>query len=74
MIWEEPKVGWAQTWYLGGPQGVSITNAANLTKANPWQIVGIGDFNGDGNPDVAWQDRFMEPCRSGTWEARWAIS
>ena len=56
VIWEEPKVGWAQTWYLGGPQGVSITNAANLTKANPWQIVGIGDFNGDGNPDVAWQD------------------
>jgi hypothetical protein len=56
VIWEEPTVGWAQIWYLGGPQGVTITGAANLTQANPWQIVGIGDFNGDGNPDVVWQD------------------
>jgi uncharacterized repeat protein (TIGR01451 family) len=56
VIWEEPTVGWAQVWYLGGAQGVSITGAADLTKANPWNIVGVGDFNGDGNPDVVWQD------------------
>jgi hypothetical protein len=56
VIWEEPAIGWAQVWYLGGPQGVSITGAANLTQANPWQIVGIADFNGDGTPDVVWQD------------------
>jgi len=56
VIWEEPTIGWAQIWYLGGPEGVSISNAANLTKANPWHIVGVADFNGDGNPDVVWQD------------------
>ena len=56
VIWEEPTIGWAQIWYLGGSQGVSITGAANLTQANPWQIVGIADFNGDGYPDVVWQD------------------
>ncbi len=56
VIWEEPTVGWAQIWYLGGAQGASIINAADLTQANPWQIVGIADFNGDGNPDVVWQD------------------
>jgi uncharacterized repeat protein (TIGR03803 family) len=56
VIWEEPKVGWAQVWYLGGSQGVTITGAADLTQANPWNIVGIGDFNGDGTPDVVWQN------------------
>jgi hypothetical protein len=56
VIWEEPTIGWSQVWYLGGPQGATITGAATLTKANSWKIVGIGDFNGDGNPDVVWQD------------------
>jgi hypothetical protein len=56
VVWQEPSIGAAQVWYLGGPQGVSITDAADLTQANPWQIVGIADFNGDGNPDVLWQD------------------
>jgi uncharacterized repeat protein (TIGR03803 family) len=56
VIWEEPLVGWAQVWYLGGSQGATLIAAADLTQANPWNIVGIADFNGDGNPDVVWQD------------------
>jgi hypothetical protein len=56
VIWEEPVVGWAQLWYLDGAQGVSLQGAANLTQANPWQIVGVGDFDGNGTPDVVWQD------------------
>jgi hypothetical protein len=56
VIWEDPGVGWAQVWYLGGSQGASLTGAANLTQANPWNIAGVGDFDGDGNPDVVWQD------------------
>jgi hypothetical protein len=56
VIWEEPKVGWAQVWYLGDPQGISVTGAANVSQKNPWNVVGIGDFDGDGAPDVVWQD------------------
>jgi YVTN family beta-propeller protein len=56
VIWEEPTIGWAQIWYLGGTYGVSLTGAANVTQANPWHIVGVADFNGDGAPDVVWQD------------------
>ena len=56
VIWEEPVTGWAQAWYLGGPRGASVTGAADLTQANPWNIVGVGDFNRDGAPDVVWQD------------------
>ncbi len=55
VIWAEPIVGWVQIWYLGGAQGVTITTAANLTQANPWQIVGIADFEGNGSLDVVWQ-------------------
>ena len=56
LVWQAPGSGWAQIWYLGGPQGISVLNAANLTLKNPWNIVGSGDFNGDGVPDLLWQD------------------
>jgi hypothetical protein len=56
VIWEEPEVGWAQVWYLGGSEGASLLGAADLTQANPWNIVGVGDFNSDGAADVVWQD------------------
>jgi hypothetical protein len=56
VIWEEPVVGWAQVWYLTCPPCSPPVGAVNLTHANPWNIVGIGDFNGDGAPDVVWQD------------------
>jgi hypothetical protein len=56
ILWEDPVSGWAQIWYLGGPQGITMSSAANLTLQNPWQIVGTGDFNQDGHPDVLWQD------------------
>jgi uncharacterized repeat protein (TIGR01451 family) len=56
IIWQDPVSGLAQVWLLGGAQGTSIIGAANLTASNPWHIVGVGDFNGDGRPDVVWQD------------------
>ena len=24
--------------------------------SSPWNIVGVGDFNGDGNPDIVWRN------------------
>jgi hypothetical protein len=41
---------------MGGSQGVTLLGAADLDQTNPWHIVGTGDFNGDGFPDVLWQD------------------
>ena len=56
LVWQDPVSGWAQIWYLGGPLGITVQSAANLTLRNPWNIVGSGDFNGDGHPDLLWQD------------------
>ncbi|MGD0359298.1 MAG: SBBP repeat-containing protein [Bryobacteraceae bacterium] len=56
LLWEDPTSGFSQVWYMGGPQGLNIMGDANLDQTNPWHIVGTGDFNGDGVPDVLWQD------------------
>jgi hypothetical protein len=34
----------------------SIGAAALATEPISWKIVGSGDFNGDGKPDILWQN------------------
>jgi FG-GAP-like repeat len=56
LVWQDPVSGWVQIWYLGGAQGTTLISTANLTQLNPWHVVGTGDFDGDGHPDMLWQD------------------
>ena len=56
LVWQDPVSGAVQIWYLGGPQGTTLVGAAEVTLGNPWHVVGAGDFNGDGQPDLVWQD------------------
>jgi hypothetical protein len=56
VVWQDPATGASQIWFLGGSEGTSVLGSANLTGSNPWRIVGNGDFNGDGRPDVLWQE------------------
>jgi Ca2+-binding RTX toxin-like protein len=45
------------TDWLGTGDGGYTPNAANALQSvsNDWQIVGIGDFNGDGRDDIMWR-------------------
>ena len=37
--------------------GTTIAYAVNLpTEPTSWSIAGTGDFNGDGQPDIIWQN------------------
>jgi hypothetical protein len=57
VVWQDPGTGTSEIWFLGGTQGTAVVGAANVnTKANTWRIVGMADFDGDGHPDVVWQD------------------
>ena len=56
LIWQDPESGRSQVWFLGGPQGVMLTGSTPLSNANTWRIVGAADFDGDGHPDLIWQD------------------
>jgi hypothetical protein len=56
VAWQDPVSGAVQIWYLGGAQGNVVQNAVNLVNANSWKLASIADFNGDGHPDVVWQD------------------
>jgi hypothetical protein len=35
---------------------LSLTTATDVTQSNPWTVVATADFNGDGVPDLVWQD------------------
>jgi hypothetical protein len=56
VVWQDPVSGAVQVWYLGGPQGVTLLGAADITTKNPWKVVSVADFNQDGHPDLLWQD------------------
>jgi hypothetical protein len=56
LIWQHMTAGWLAVWYM---DGATVTSDRLLTPGqiagNDWKIVGAGDFNGDGRPDLVWQ-------------------
>ncbi len=56
-VWEEDATGKATLHYTGYT-GVDLGtwNWLNSTAVPTWHIVGVADFNGDGVPDLVWQD------------------
>ena len=56
ILWRNTSTGQNAVWYMNG---VTVTGAAFLPYVNPasgWSIVGVGDFNGDGKPDILWRN------------------
>ena len=57
ILWRNPSTGEITNW-LGQTNGGFVGNDVNFysTIATSWQVVGIGDFNGDGRDDLLWRN------------------
>jgi hypothetical protein len=58
LVWQNDSTRQATVWYMGGLQGASRLGWAYLAanKVPGWKIGGASDFNGDGRPDLVWQN------------------
>jgi uncharacterized membrane protein len=58
VLWFNASTGQLSEWLLDGQGNVLATSSLSLTCGSgcfpPWQVVGVGDFNGDGYADVLW--------------------
>ena len=58
LVWQNQTTGQIGAWFMNGTSLIKITyfNPARAADAN-WKIVGTGDFNDDGRPDLVWQNQ-----------------
>jgi serralysin len=58
LVWLNDSTRQAVVWYLGGSQGNVVQGSDWLSSGGiaGWTVVGIRDFNGDGKPDLVWQN------------------
>jgi hypothetical protein len=56
LVWQDPTTGTTLVWFLGGAQGTTVTGAAGLGGPTSYRIAAMPDLNGDGHPDLIWQD------------------
>ena len=58
LVWVNDTTKQVTVNYYGGPGGTSLIGYNFLYQNAPagWHIVGAGDFNGDGVPDIVWQN------------------
>jgi hypothetical protein len=58
VLWFNTNTGALSEWLLDGKgnviAGLGLSMICGLGCYPPWQVVGVGDFNGDGRADVLW--------------------
>jgi FtsP/CotA-like multicopper oxidase with cupredoxin domain len=57
ILWKNKATGDVVVWYLNGSGVVSSVGTISSGGDLDWEIVGVGNFNGDGNADILWRNR-----------------
>jgi hypothetical protein len=75
LLWQRRDTGDLYVWFMNGTTAVG---GAYTRPARPegtrWQLVRVMDLNGDGKPDLLWQDRMNGDLRAWYMNGRTAVS
>jgi glucose/arabinose dehydrogenase len=66
VVWQEAATGAIGVWFM---DGVTRTGASAFTPGQApagWTVAGVTDWNGDGRPDLVWQNAVTGQI--GLWE------
>ena len=69
IIWQHQTQGWLSVWKMNGAtlqSGESLD--PDRVADTDWKVVGTGDFNGDGHPDLLWHHRTQG------WVSAWLMN
>ena len=73
ILWRDSSANTKNTfvWYMDGATRVSssafLTDKANADMPKQWDIAGVGDFNGDGKPDIIWRKSNGNTSNTVVW-------
>ncbi len=58
LVWQNDATGQVTVNYYGGPGGATVLGWTwlNQNVMTGWQVVGANDFDGNGVPDLVWQN------------------
>jgi hypothetical protein len=57
FLWRNTATGAVVIWYMNGSGGVTNVGWVMQSGDLNWEIVGVGDFNNDGNADILWRNK-----------------
>ena len=56
ILWRNTISGEVYLWLMNGTTIASQGDVGVVSPSSGWNIVGVGDFNGDGEADILWQN------------------
>ena len=56
IVWRNTVTGANAIWYMGGGDASAESSDLPALPNPDYAIVGTGDFNGDGKPDILWRN------------------